>query len=227
VWAKATGAADKLITKSGGYYYVMNNQQTILDHIDNITVPGLVFKNPSNEYWALICLWDGMTFLYRQAKHCDDTLRSLVNKNDNIKYMCMGNLPELQYIPKSLLTCSFHWYAISACNYVRTIGAIAYQQDNNRHKPLDYVKKVIPEVLAFRDKVAAHFAWTTKNKRDNDAERFLSVIPQLVYINKSFHVGSISVTLRKAGEISKSKAIKAWSICKIHEKLQNRYWPNK
>jgi len=205
----------------------MNNpQHTILDHIDNITVPGLVFKNPVNEYWALICLWGGMDFLYRQAKRCDDALRDRVNPNDTIKYMGMGNLPEFHGIPKALLACSFHWYAISACNYIRTIGTIAYQQDNNRPKPLAYVKKVIPEVLAFRDKVAAHLAWTGKNKQDNDAERLLSILPQLVYINDSFHVGSISVTLRKAGKISKSEDIRQWSICKIHEELQNRYWPD-
>jgi hypothetical protein len=42
-----------------------------LDHIDNITVPGDVFRRPANEYWALICLRDGMEFLYRQASKAD------------------------------------------------------------------------------------------------------------------------------------------------------------
>lgn len=69
-----------------------NSQHTILDHIDNINVPGSVFKNPVNEYWALICLWKGMSFLYHQAKRCDDALRSRVNPNDTTKYMGMANL---------------------------------------------------------------------------------------------------------------------------------------
>ncbi|MHC4174055.1 MAG: hypothetical protein ACYTBX_11660 [Planctomycetota bacterium] len=206
----------------------MNDPEcTILDHMDNIVVPGLVFKNPTNEYWALICLRDGMNFLYRQAKCCDDAIKSRVNPKDNIKYMGIGNLPEFQGIPKSLLTCSFHWYSISACQYVRTIGTIAYQNDNTRPKPLEYTQRVIPDILAFRDKVGAHFAWTTKHKQDNDAERIMSILPQLTFNDNSFHVGSISLSLKKDDKISKSETVKAWSICKVHEKLQERYWPNK
>jgi len=209
------------------YYYVMNDPEyTILDHMDNIVVPGLVFKKPTNEYWALVCLRDGMNFLYRQAKCCDGAIKSRVNPKDNIKYMGIGNLPEFQDIPKSLLTCSFHWYSISACNYVRTVGAIAYQNDKTRPKPLEYTRRVIPDVLAFRDKVAAHFAWTTKHKQDNDAERIMSILPQLTFNDNSFHVGSISLSLKKDGKISKSETVKAWSICRVHEKLQERYWPN-
>lgn len=205
----------------------MNNpEQTILDYIDNIVVPGSVFKNPANEYWALICLRDGMDFLYRQAKHCDNLLKNRVNPKDNIQYMGMGNLPEFQDVPKSLLSCSFHWYAISACNYVWIIGTIAYLNDNTRPKPLEYTQKVIPEVLAFRNKVAAHFAWTTKHKQDNDAERMMSILPQLTFNDDSFHVGSILLSLKRADKITKSETVKAWSICRVHEKLQERYWPS-
>jgi hypothetical protein len=204
----------------------MNNpEHTILDYIDNIVVPGLVFKNPANEYYALVCLRDGMNFLYRNAKRCDDAIRSRVNPKDNLRYMGMGNLPEFQGIPQPLLTCSFHWYAISACNYVRTIGRIAYLNDNTRSRPHAYAQKIIPDVLAFRDKVAAHFAWTTKHKQDNDAERVMSVLPQLTFSDDSFHVGSISLSLKKDGKVSKSDTVTPWSICKVHEKLKERYWP--
>lgn len=204
----------------------MDNQSeyTILDHIDNITVKGLVFQEPTNEYWVLTCLKQGMEFLYRQAKHCDNDVKQIVNPNGDIKYQGSGNLPEFQNIPKALLTCSFHWYAISACNYVRTIGAIAYKQASTIPKPKDYVEKVIPEVLTFRDKVAAHIVWASKNKKDNDAERLLSILPPLVFINNSFHVGAITSTMRKSGKISTAEA-KPWSICNIHEELQKRYWP--
>ncbi len=203
----------------------MNNpEHTILDCIDNIVVPGLVFENPANEYYALVCLRDGMNLLYRNAKCCDDAIRSRVNPKGNLRYMGMGNLPEFQDINRPLLTCFFHWYAISACNYVRTIGRIAYLNDNTCPKPQTYARKIIPDVLAFRNKVAAHFAWTTKHKQDNDAERMMSVLPQLTFNNDSFHVGSISLSLKKDGKVSKSDTVTPWSICKVHEKLQERYW---
>lgn len=35
---------------------------TVLDYIDNIKVHGDVFKEPHNEYYALICLKDGLDF---------------------------------------------------------------------------------------------------------------------------------------------------------------------
>ncbi len=36
---------------------------TVLDHIDNIVVPGDVFAEPVNEYWALVWLREGMEYL--------------------------------------------------------------------------------------------------------------------------------------------------------------------
>ncbi len=204
----------------------MGIDHTVLDHIEKITLPGDVFKNPENEYWALICLREGMDFLYRQAKHCDNVVKQSVNSSANIDFMGFGNLPLFQGIPKALLTCSFHWYAVSACNYVRTVGAIACRYDSAQPTSLVYIQKVIPEVLTYRDKVAAHFAWSTKNEKDNNADRLISIIPQLTYINDSFHVGAWTGTVRKAGKESKSEDIKLWSICKVHEELQKRYWPN-
>ena len=198
---------------------------TILDHIDNIVVPGEVFWEPINEYWALICLRDGLEFLYHQAARCDELVKKQINPQDKLRFEGLGNLPEFNQIPKMLLTCAFHWYAISACQYVRTVGAIAHRQDNTKLIPLEYVRKVIPEVLAFRDKVAAHFSWATQHSQDNDAERLASILPPLTFINDSFHVGAFTIALRGSGRTSTSKSIQPWSICKIHQQLRQRYWP--
>jgi len=136
---------------------------TVLDHIDKIVVPGNVFHEPANEYWALICLWSGMEFLNKQVASCQEVVRQRVNPEGKLRIQRGGNSPGFEGIPKPLIVCSFHWYAVSACNYVRTVGAIAYRQDTTRPKPPEYVKNVIPEVLPFRDKIAAHFSWSTKH----------------------------------------------------------------
>ena len=198
---------------------------TILDHIDNITVPGNVFREPANEYWALICLRHGMEFLHHQALRCDQAIKEQVNPDGNVRFAGGGNVPAFNQVPKTLLTCTFHWYAISACQYVRTVGAIAYQLDSNRPLPPEYVKNVIPEVVVFRDKVAAHFAWSTQNNRDNDAERLASILPPLTFVDDSFYVGGFTVAVRRSGKTSNSQAIKQWSLCKVHEALRERYWP--
>ena len=178
----------------------MTDELTTLDHIDRITVPGNPFAEPANEYYALLCLRTGLEFLYRQAEKCDQiALKQLDPKK---QYFSFGNSPLLTGIPYQLLTCAFHWYSISACQYVRTVGAIAYLQDKSRPIPPEYIKCVIPEVLAFRDKIAAHFAWLSKHSQDNEAERLAS-----------------------SGKSSNSKAMQPWSITKIHQRLQERYWP--
>jgi hypothetical protein len=198
---------------------------TFLDHIDNITVPGNVFERPSNEFWALLCLRDGLEFLYRQAVRCDQVAKAGLGLQEGVEFIGIGNVPGLNRVPKTLLTCAFHWYAVSACNYVKVVGAIAYRQDNRRPLPALYVEQVIPEVLAFRDKVAAHFAWATRNSKDNEAERLASVLPPLSFVGQSFEVGAFTVGLVNQGKASSSQTIASWSICAIHERLRNRYWP--
>lgn len=198
---------------------------TILDHIDYITVPGKVFCEPANEYFALKCLQDGMEFLYHQALFCDNAVRQKVNPGGKLRVSGGGNLAEFNHIPITLLTCAFHWYAISACQYVKTVGAIACKLDPNRPLPGEYTGNIIPEVVAFRDKVAAHFAWSTKNKQDNDAERLISILPPLTFMDDSFFVGGMTAAVRHNGKASNSGVIKPWSLCKVHEALRERYWP--
>jgi hypothetical protein len=149
-----------------------------------------------------------------------------VNPDGKRRVTILFNHPVFAGIPMRLITCAFHWYAVSACQYVRTVGAIAYRQDNNRPRPDKYVDSVIPEVLAFRNKVAAHFAGLTLNRRDNKAERLASVVPQLGFEDDSFCVGAFTIRTVTDGKVSNSKSIKAWSIRGVHGELQRRYWPD-
>jgi len=202
----------------------LGTARTILDYEDLIEVDGQVFNEPANEYWALVCLRDGLEFLHRQATGCDNLVRDRINPNGNAKVFVAGNAPFLSGIPQGLLTCAFHWYAITACQYVRTVGAIAYRQDNRRPLPLEYVRSVIPEVLAFRDKVAAHFAWGTQNKNDSEADRLASILPPLTFVNQRFCVGALHVTVKSGTGYSSSDPITQWSIAEIHDRLRKRYW---
>ena len=139
--------------------------------------------------------------------------------------MASGNFPAFQDVPQGLVTCAFHWYAISACQYVGTVGAIAHRQDNARPGWREYVTAVIPEVFAFRNKVAAHFAWCVGNKKDTLAERLASILPSLIFAEDCFQIAGYTVHRRKGGNVSDSTAIQPWSLCRVHERLRQRYWP--
>ena len=200
-----------------------DGKQTVLDHIDGIKVDGNVFQAPANEYWMLCCLWYGMEAIYDLAKKCDDAFLATVPQGTMV--FEFGGAPPAG-IDVPLLTCSFQWYAMSAYQYGMIVGNIAYQQDQSRPLPDKYVERVMPEILVFRHKVAAHFAWTKGNKRDNPAEQLASVMQIPTFVRDSYFVGAMKIGVGKAGDHSTSEAIKPWSIRKMHEQLRARYWPN-
>ena len=109
----------------------------------------------------------------------------------------------------------------------RTVGCIAHGVDSTRPLPAKYVEKVIPEVLAFRDKIAAHFSWATQNQKDSEAERKFSVMPTLTFVDSAFFMGAITLSTTSSGKKSDSKVFKPWSISGIHSRLRERYWPVK
>jgi|GEM_PF-1134774 hypothetical protein len=203
------------------------SESTLLDHIKGIQVPGKVFERPANEYWALVCWQEGMEYFANQVTKFDQIAMVKMNPGGDLAVHALGNAPGLEGLPKGLLTCAFHWYAISACQYVRTVGAIAYDLDNSLPLPHEYVKEVIPDVLAFKDKIAAHLAGMTRNGKDNEAERMMSLMPPLGFIDDSLSVNPFVASKRSGGTVSDSSKLRPWSLTKVHEQMRLRYWPNK
>ena len=199
--------------------------KTILDHINNIVIPRNVFESPVNEYCALLCLKTGLFFINNYVLNIEKIVIDRLKSKNITRVFSWGPWPEFEGISFDILTCFFHWYAVSACQYVRTIGTIAYLQDNTCSLPPEYVRSVIPEVLTFRDKVAAHFAWSTIHSQDNEAERIASIIPPVSFNDDAFFVGTWIMSLRKNGKSTNSSTIKPWSITKVHRQLCERYWP--
>lgn len=198
--------------------------ETTLDYIDGINVPGDPFKEAANEYWALLCLRHGLECIAAQAQTFNAKGLAANDPDGKTKSFVMGRLPGLDIAEQAILTCMFHWYSVSACNYVRIVGAIAYQQDNSRPIPPVYIGRIMPDVLEFRDKVGAHLAWSTKNRNDTDADRLWSSIPQLAWWDDSFKVNAVAVRVRKGDKESNSVATKPWSITGVHEQLRARFW---
>ena len=66
---------------------------TTLDYLEDLVVPGNVFTQPSNEYWALLCLKEGMVFLSKQVAACEDIIRRRINPGGGLRVFSAGNLP--------------------------------------------------------------------------------------------------------------------------------------
>ncbi len=214
--------------------------QTTIDYVDKIRVPGQPFEKPANEYWRLLCLWQGMSFLAERVGRCQDAA------NEAMAQGLRETLPpevsaSMQGLPSqfvrspppglggaalAMVTTAFEWYAVSAFNYACMIGAIRIRQMSSAPIPRKYAETVIPELVIYRDKVAAHAAWTSKHERDNDAERLCSVIPKLSLANGRLMAGGYTITLGSTSGGHKSGCLPEWSLTDEHARLAERYWPS-
>lgn len=204
-----------------------SDESTTLDYIDGIVVQGHPFREPANEYYTLISLAAGLEFLYQQVSRYEEHAVQRLSPIGKRQFTMSSNHPALEGFPDALLHCAFRWYSVSACDYVRMVGSIACRNDPSRTtRPVDYVRNVVPEVLAFRDKVGAHAAWTMKSAHDCHAERELSVMPTLTFQTNRFVIPGWTLAFRSSGDESDTSAIPPWSLTEVHDRLRQRYWPD-
>jgi len=197
--------------------------ELILDHIEPFSIPVAEEQLGQNEFFQLSALWEGMEFLYERAKYCDDLVMHRIAPN--VRMTIFGCGPETKDVNHKLLTSAFNWYAVTACNFVGTVAKVAGRHTTIPGGPKQYTASVIPEIQAYRNKVAAHFAWEEFDNRDSAAEKMASVLPQLSFQGDGFYIGGWTIQLRRNGNSSDSKSIRAWSLRKEHDKLRRRYRP--
>jgi len=195
----------------------------IIDHVNNYDVPDSHLRAHANEVNCLRALSDGLWFLYRNVKKVECHMLSQLHPN--VRVFSAGNDPLTAHMPKSLIACSFHWYAVSACNVVGLLAWLMHTYDPSLPAPRAYMREVLPAVKVWRDKVAAHFARWDVTSRDSEAEQKASVLPSVVWSDDAFYVGAWTLRVKHGKNVSTSKSIKRWSLTKVHEQLSDRFWP--
>ena len=189
----------------------------IRDHIEPFKLSNDFLAKHVNEINCVEGLWVGLSFLADSVGKIENA-----NKPPDITFV-WGNTPLLQNVPISLVTCSFHWYSVSACNFVRLIGWLHQQLNPTAPSHGDYVERVLPEVLPWRNKVAAHFARIYE--RDNPAEQLASVIFQPKFEDGVFYAAPWTFRHSRGGNVCSSESLKPWSLTKVHAGLKERYEP--
>jgi hypothetical protein len=193
----------------------------ILDYIDRLELTEEEARAHGNEMSALNDLRQGLEYLNRQVLKVEKEVNA--RTGPAVRCCLYGNVDDLLHgIPMGLVACSFHWYAVSACNYVRLVG---WLRCANARGALDYLGVVLPEVRSWRDKVAAHYALACSDPRDSEAERKASVLMPIGWNDDAFWASPIVLHIRSSGKVSDSSALRPWSLTKVHEKLRQRYWP--
>ena len=206
----------------------MSDDKLILDHIENIAVSQDMHHNNLN---VLRSLDIGMFQLAMSTRHSEIEALEKYGKD-----MITGLANVTQ--ETLLLGCIFDWFAISLVSYMSTIKLMQSLEDNQwelshlqekpnqeklRYARNSYVESVVPEMLEWRNKIAAHRVATDPRSDDNLSMITYSTLPTITYHSPYYRVGDFKITM---GDGSTSH-FQSWSLTETYEKLIPRYWPGR
>jgi len=195
----------------------------IIDHVDHLELSRADEAEWANELNSLAYLGEGLWFLYDNLMRIQEKVVDVVG--NDVECSFIGSPPGFEWIPQGLVACSFHWYAVSACNYVRLVGWLAY--GGKRTEVDKYVKRVLGAVKTWRDKVGAHFAQTTRRNEDSDATRSASVMFPVGFEDDAFVAHPFTLVKGDTRGQSTSRDDMRWSLTHTHRALAKRYWPGR
>lgn len=193
----------------------------ILDNVMKTGIPEAKRSTYGNELVSLSYLAQGLNYLNMQVLRIEEGV--LRNIDPTKRMIIYGNHPTLRPIPQGLVASAFHWYAVSACNFVRLVGWLIHDEDCREAQ--QYVKAVMPPVKMWRDKVGAHFARVKPEKRDSLADLTSSVMFPIAFDDTAFWTGSFNRAVRRSGQSSSSRTDMRWSLTDTHRQLSERYGP--
>lgn len=193
----------------------------VLDHIENIVLPE---NFPIKNLHALKYHSEGLYYLAKNIR--DEEIR---------KYKLGAPLYEaISMENHDILMNMFNWFSISIINFVRLVGFVDYvvknQLTQNQLKEQktkksikkytnNYVKKIIPDIVLYRNKLSAHHSLIDPWENDNLATLFTSSMNTIVY-RKPYFEASLFI------QHSDGKSnIKPWILTKLYEELCLRFWP--
>ena len=204
----------------------MSDERLTLDHEENITVAGELHHNNLN---VLRSLGIGMFHLavFTRRRELEELER---HGKDNIVEL-------LQVTDETLmLGCVFDWFSISLVSYMRSIQLMKLLEENNwelehlqeraiqrqlREAYSSYIENVAPDVLQWRNKIAAHRA-ATDPRSDNLSLLTYSTLPTVSYSSPYYVVGGYTISM---GDGSTSD-LEPWSLTEKYEELTPRFWPS-
>lgn len=196
----------------------------MLDHIDNIS---LSKDFPIKNLHALNYHADGLHYLAQSIRSEEIKIYQLNNGELGYQAVHMDN--------HNILMNMFNWFSLSLVNYVKLVGFIDYVTKNKlteqdikqgvqrreiREHSIAYAKKVIPEIVLYRNKLSAHHALSDARNDDNIMTLLSSSMNSIVYRNPYFEASFFW----ESDDIKPD--LKPWVLTEIYEKLCIRYWPD-
>ncbi len=191
----------------------------VLDSCNPLIITGAPHNNLHNYFATLTTLAIGLEHLFFQ--HQSYKNHYLTNQDP-----IWGNSTGTWEIaPHPVLSCMFHWYAVTAWNYIRGIGYLAESLGllHSGERGIHYARRAFPDLGSFRDKMGAHTSAFSDNPRDTLADKFTSLNVGMTCFAQNtfvFPAGIFGFGTSPDG----SSTITPWSLEKTHLSLYSRYW---
>lgn len=192
----------------------------IIDVTEKLAISREHVSRLHNDLNARESLWSGLELLYAQTRRLEKQLAP-ENLRGSIS-ITWGNLPGVPLQVLHQVACFFDWYSVSACNFVSLTGWMARNCGLTSEGDADYRRRVIPIVLAHRNKIGAHTArvWP---RDDGVATQEASNFRQLALKNDRLVANEMVLSRTTRGQSSNSRVLQPWSLTETHEQLRLRY----
>lgn len=189
-----------------------------IDSIENWIVPPETSRTWQNALGVGRDLLVGLEFIAQKVSQVESSIISTLPPESSLSFA--GNAPIGGHpYPRALVQCSFGWYSVSACSLVRLIGRIAEDCGLTDESGDNYLKRVAPAVAAYRDKVGAHLAVGTLNRRDTSIDRELSVFWPVSFQSNHFVGGGWRITRSSREAAPQSASLPHWSLTDFHRSV--------
>ena len=192
-------------------------ERLVLDHQNQLVLSPTDVDRYFDEVESLHRLAEGLAWLYSHIVPIEAKVKAEAQRN-NVLFMLLGK--PYQQIPLGRLSAMFQWYAVSVCSYTDLVGYITLGQAE-AHR---YTSRVVPRILQYRNKVAAHMA-ITNPRRDNAADLKLSTMTGITYNRGRLVAAGMLPELDAPDGKVEVTAPFTWSLTAEHERLKPRFWP--
>jgi hypothetical protein len=204
----------------------MNESSIVLDHLNGITLDPV--DPPFNNYQAFHSNYAGLKILADTVREHERQYAAADPYAEHVVLHAFTSVPPV-------VPCAFNWFTTTLVNYLPLVALVDLMAtrkwksvalvDPRNHRDVkthctDFVRKAVPEVYRWRNKVAAHFAATDPFRDDNLGTIEQSIMNPVSYRYPHYYVGSWQ--LNAQGQTS---ALPEWALTKVYEDLGPRFWP--
>ena len=204
----------------------MTSSPVTLDHIDGISIDPA--NAPFANYQAFASNYEGLKTLAYMVRELE---RQYIASDPYAEHVVLHMSTKVP----GIVPCAFNWFAVTLVNYLRLVGLVQLMNSKGwksraladpanrseiRSHCTAYANTVAPDVCAWRNKVAAHFAATDPFRDDN-----LGTLEQSVMSRVEFQYPHYYVGLGKWTSENETSQLPAWALTKVYEDLRPRLWP--